>query len=74
MQSPTILADFLCGLSGVSPISNIVYKIRLWTGLRPSSTRGRALSRMTNSAYGSMDWGITSSMGVMKTLPCGMDV
>ena len=50
IQSPTIRADFLCGLSGVSPISIIVYRMRLCTGFKPSSTRGSALSKITNSA------------------------
>ena len=49
-QSPTMRALFRWGLSGVVPSSSMVYKIRRCTGLSPSSTRGKARSRITYSA------------------------
>ena len=71
IQSPTIRALFLCGLSGVSPISCMVYKIRRCTGFKPSSTRGKARSRITNSAYGNMEVCNTLSSGSTNNCPVG---
>ena len=48
--SPTQVADFLKGLSEVRPLSYMEYKIRRWTGFRPSRTSGRARPTMTDMA------------------------
>ena len=48
--SPTMRALFLKGLSGWRPSSLMEYRIRRWTGLRPSRTSGRARSVMTAMA------------------------
>ena len=49
--SPTQVADFLKGLSWVRPLSYMEYRIRRWTGFRPSRTSGRARPTMTLMAY-----------------------
>ena len=47
MVSPTILADFLWGLSDRMPSSFMEYRVLLWTGFRPSRISGRALATIT---------------------------
>ena len=47
MVSPTILADFLCGLSDSSLSSDISYSTLLCTGFKPSLISGIALEVIT---------------------------
>ena len=47
ITSPTMAAHLRYELVADSPISPIVYRIRRWTGLRPSRTSGRARETMT---------------------------
>ena len=47
MVSPTIRAHLRCGLSGPLFNSIIAYKIRRWTGFKPSLTSGKALDTIT---------------------------
>ena len=67
MTSPTTLAHFVCGRSGRSPWSNIEYRMRRWTGFRPSRTSGSARETMTDIEYSRKDRSISSwiSMGSM---------
>ena len=50
MTSPTTFAHLRCFVSAVRLCSHIVYRMRRWTGLRPSRTSGSARAVMTDSA------------------------
>ena len=48
--SPTIRADFLKAVLERMPISCMAYRMRRWTGFRPSRASGRARATMTDMA------------------------
>ena len=71
MTSPTVHALFLCGRLGKMPDSFMAYRMRLWTGFRPSRTSGRARAVMTDMEYSMNDWRISwPNSEICRVPPC----
>ena len=60
MTSPVTRAHFMYGRSERAPTSIIPYRIRRWTGFRPSRASGRARDTMTDMAYSRKERSISS--------------
>src|SRR3989304_7393 len=65
-------ADFLYGLSGRMPISCIAYRMRRWTGFKPSLASGSARATMTDMAYERYAVCISLSMLILRMRPISM--